>query len=191
MTPLRVTHSAAGRSALPTGGPFTHGHEIVVQPPGGAVAVAVDDARLYERARRRERRLRATAEVTAELLAGTDPDAVLQLIAGRVGELTGADWTLIAVPADPAGEIGELTVAVSDGDGDGADLIRGRRIPVRFHHRRGVHRPRTPHRHRPGLRRRRRAGAVDGTGAGRAAGRRRRTVRGTARGAYCRLTRFR
>jgi len=132
MTPLRVTHSAAGSSALPIGGPFTHGHEIVVQPPGGAVAVAVDDARLYERARRRERWLRATAEVTAELLAGTDPDAVLQLIVGRVGELTGADWTLIAVPADPdtAGQIGELTVAVSVGDGGRAELIRGRRIPV-------------------------------------------------------------
>ena len=42
--------------------------------------------------------LRAAAEVATELLAGTDPDAVLQLIAGRVGELTGADWTLIAVP---------------------------------------------------------------------------------------------
>jgi len=57
---------------------------------------------------------------------------VLQLIAGRAVELTGADWTLIAVPADPdtAGEIGELTVAVSVGDGGRADLIRGRRIPV-------------------------------------------------------------
>ena len=57
---------------------------------------------------------------------------MLQLIAGRAVELTGADWTLIAVPADPdtAGEIGELTVAVSVGDGGRADLIRGRRIPV-------------------------------------------------------------
>ena len=98
MTPLRVAHCAAGRSALPTGGPFTHGDEIVVQSPAGAAAVAMDDARLYDQASRRERWLRATAEVTAELLSGTDPDAVLQLIAGRVGELTGADWTLIAVP---------------------------------------------------------------------------------------------
>ena len=132
MTPLRVTHSAAGRSDLPTGGPFTHGDQIVVQSPPGAAGVAIDDARLYERARRRERWLRATAEVTTELLSGTDPDALLQLIAGRAGELTGADWTLIAVPADPetAGEIGELTVAVSVGDGARADLIRGRRIPV-------------------------------------------------------------
>ena len=99
------------------------------QSPAGA---AMDDVRWHEQARRRERWLRATAEVTTELLSGTDPDALLQLIADRAGELTGADWTLIAVPADPdtAGQIGELTVAVSVGDGDGADLIRGRRIPV-------------------------------------------------------------
>ena len=129
MTALRVTHSAAGRSALPTGGPFTHGHEIVSQSPAGA---AMDDVRWHEQARRRERWLRATAEVTTELLSGTDPDALFQLIAHRAGELTGADWTLIAVPADPdtAGQIGELTVAVSVGDGARAELIRGRRIPV-------------------------------------------------------------
>ena len=55
MTPLRVTHCAAGRSDLPTGGPFTHGDQIVVQSPPGAAGVAIYDARLYERARRRER----------------------------------------------------------------------------------------------------------------------------------------
>ena len=117
---------------MPSGGPFTHEDEIVVQSPAGAAGGVIGDGRWYGQACRRERRLRATAEVTTELLAGTDPDAVLQLIAGRAGELTGADWTLIAVPADPdtAGQISELTVAVSAGDDGRAGLIRGRRIPV-------------------------------------------------------------
>ena len=52
-------------------------------------------------ARRREQWLRATAEVTAQLLAGTDADTALPLIACRAAELTGADWTLIALPTDP------------------------------------------------------------------------------------------
>jgi len=116
---------------LPTGGPFTHEDEFVGQPPAGAAGVVIGDARWYGQARR-ERWLRAVAEVATELLAGTDPDAVLQLIAGRVWELTGAGWTLIAVPADPdtAGQVSELTVAVCAGDGGRAGLIRGRRIPV-------------------------------------------------------------
>ena len=57
---------------------------------------------MYEEARRRQRWLEATGEVTAELLSASDPTEVLRLIANRARELTGADYTLIAVPNDPA-----------------------------------------------------------------------------------------
>ena len=67
----------------------------------GAAGVAIDNAQLYAQARRRERWLQATAEVTAQLLSGTDTDTALPLIADRAAELTGADWTLIALPTDP------------------------------------------------------------------------------------------
>ena len=114
-----------------TGGPFTDDDEIVVHALAGAAGVAVDNAQLYARARRREQWLQVTAEVTAQLLADTDTDTALPLIASRAGELTGADWTLIALPTDPdpvTGEISELIVTV--GVGPAAEQIRGRRIPV-------------------------------------------------------------
>ena len=84
-----------------TGAPFTDDDEIVVQALAGAAGVAIDNAQLYAQARRRERWLQATAEVTAQLLSGTDTDTALPLIASRAAELTGADWTLIALPTDP------------------------------------------------------------------------------------------
>ena len=110
-----------------TGGPFTDDDEIVVHALAGAAGVAVDNSQLYARARRREQWLQVTAEVTAQLLA--DTDTALALIASRAAELTGADWTLIALPTDTGtGQASELTVAVSVGTD--AELIRGRRIPV-------------------------------------------------------------
>ena len=51
-----------------TGAAFTDDDEIVVQVLAAAAGVAIDNARLYERARRRERWLQATGEVTAHLL---------------------------------------------------------------------------------------------------------------------------
>ena len=110
-----------------TGGPFTDDDEIVVHALAGAAGVAVDNSQLYARARRREQWLQVTAEVTAQLLA--DTDTALPLIASRAAELTGADWTLIALPTGTAtGQTSELIVAVSVGTD--AELIRGRRIPV-------------------------------------------------------------
>jgi len=112
-----------------TGGPFTDDDEIVVHALAGAAGVAVDNSQLYARARRREQWLQVTAEVTAQLLADTDTDTALPLIASRAAELTGADWTLIALPTGTAtGQTSELIVAVSVGTD--AELIRGRRIPV-------------------------------------------------------------
>ena len=114
-----------------TGAPFSDEDEIVVQALAGAAGVAIDNARLYQRAPRREQLLRATGEVTAQLLSGTNIDQALLLIAGRAAELTGASWALITLPEDPdatPGEITELTVAVCVGTG--AELVLGRRIPV-------------------------------------------------------------
>ena len=84
-----------------TGAPFTDDDEIVVHALAGAAGIAIDNARLYAEARRREQWLRASAEITAQLLAGADTDTALPLIAARA-ELTGADWALIALPTDTA-----------------------------------------------------------------------------------------
>jgi GAF domain-containing protein len=73
------------------GAAFTDEDEMVLQALAGAAWVAIDNARLYESSRRRQRWLEATGEVTAELLAGTDTVEALQLIARRAQELTRAD----------------------------------------------------------------------------------------------------
>ena len=114
-----------------SGAPFTDDDEIVVHALAAAAGVAIDNARLYEQSRRRELWLEATSEVTTELLIGTDTDAALQLIAGRARELTGSDYTLIALPEDQEtadGEVTDLTVVVSAGET--TDLIDGLRIPI-------------------------------------------------------------
>jgi len=113
------------------GAPFTDDDEIVVHALAAAAGVAIDNARLYEQSRHRQRWLEATSEVTTELLIGTDTDAALQLIAGRARELTGSDYTLIALPEDEestGSATAGLTVVVSAGAM--TDRINGLRIPI-------------------------------------------------------------
>ncbi|MGH4024987.1 MAG: GAF domain-containing protein [Pseudonocardiaceae bacterium] len=114
-----------------SGSGFTEDDEVVVQALAGAAGIAVENARLYEDARRRQRWLEASGEVTAELLGGTDPTDVLRLIAGHALELVGADYTVIALPEDPEAvpsEIAELIVTVCAGLDP--DAVTGRRIPI-------------------------------------------------------------
>ena len=132
--PVRVRDQVFGRLYLTEkrgGHGFTEDDEVVVQALAGAAGIAVDNARLYDEAQRRQRWLEAGAEVNAVLLAGTDPVEVLRLIADRAVELTGADYALIAVPADPDADpddVTELRVTVSAGMD--ADTLTDRRIPV-------------------------------------------------------------
>jgi signal transduction histidine kinase len=110
---------------------FTDDDAMVLQALAGAAGIAVDNSRLYEQVRRRQRWLEATSEITTELLGASDPTEALRLIASRALELTGADYTFIAVPHDPnlaPSEITELTVAVSAGMD--SDLVTGRTIPL-------------------------------------------------------------
>lgn len=132
--PVRARDETFGRLYLTEkngGKEFTRDDEVVVQALAGAAGVAIDNARLYEAARSRQAWLEATAEVTAELLGGTDPDEALHLIARHARELTGADHTIIALPDDPAAgaeRTTTLTIAVSVGLD--SNQIIGRRIPV-------------------------------------------------------------
>lgn len=132
--PVRARDETFGRLYLTEkngGKEFTRDDEVVVQALAGAAGVAIDNARLYEAARSRQAWLEATAEVTAELLGGTDPDEALHLIARHARELTGADHTIIALPDDPAAGAERstmLTIAVSVGLD--SNQIIGRRIPV-------------------------------------------------------------
>ncbi len=132
--PVRARGEVFGRLYLTEkkdGQEFSADDEVVVMSLAGAAGIAIDNARLYEEARRRQSWLEATAEVSAALLGEEGTDQALQLIATRAQELTGADYTLIVVPDesdDGPDSPGELVVEVCVGAG--AEEILGRRIPV-------------------------------------------------------------
>ena len=133
--PVRARGEVFGRLYLTEkmgGQEFTADDEVVVMSLAGAAGIAIENARLYEEARRRQSWLEATAEVSAALLGEEGTDQALQLIATRAQELTDADYTLIAVPEESneaSGTQGELIVEICVGAG--AEEILGRRIPVR------------------------------------------------------------
>jgi len=90
---------------------FTDEDERALVMLAGQAAVAIENARLYEEAHDRARRLEAVREIATAILAGTNPDQVLGLVARHARELVGADLATLAVPAGP----GELVVGAADG----------------------------------------------------------------------------
>ena len=74
--------------------------------------VAIENARLYSEAKRRERWLDGVREASALIMSGAEADEALELIARRAMELVGADLATVAIPgSDP----GELTIAAAAG----------------------------------------------------------------------------
>jgi signal transduction histidine kinase len=126
--PIRIRDEVYGNLYLTEkqgGGPFDEEDETLVIALAAAAGVAIDNARLYEEARRQERGLRATAEVTRELLSGTEPTQVLTLITQQALALSGADLVALAVPAGDQKRLVNTHAA-----GDGADGALGLVLPV-------------------------------------------------------------
>jgi signal transduction histidine kinase len=99
--PVRVREEVFGNLYLTDkrgGGSFDAEDESVVLALAAAAGVAIENARLYEAARRREHWLSATAEVATKLLSGSDREDVLTMIVERARELVGADVAVLAVP---------------------------------------------------------------------------------------------
>ncbi|HIZ37239.1 MAG TPA: GAF domain-containing protein [Candidatus Ruania gallistercoris] len=84
----------------------------------GAAATAAANSRLYDAARTRERWLAVGQEITTMLLAGTDVEESLALIASRMRQVAGADTAVIVLPG--VGE--DWVIEFADGDPVG-DLI--------------------------------------------------------------------
>ncbi|MDQ2814443.1 MAG: GAF domain-containing protein [Actinomycetota bacterium] len=126
--PVRIRDEVFGNLYLTGkrgGGDFTEDDEAVLVALGAAAAVAVENARLYEAARRQQRWIQASAEVTTRLLSGSEPGAVLAGITQQARELSGADLAVLALP-DEEGR--RLTITYADGDG--ADATRGLVLPA-------------------------------------------------------------
>ncbi|MFI5820160.1 GAF domain-containing protein [Streptomyces rishiriensis] len=90
-----------------------------------AAGVAIDNARLYEESRLRERWLRANAEITHSLMSGGDRTEVLGLIAERAGEITQSALAAVALPMEDTGAL-----AVEIAVGMDAEAHRGLVLPM-------------------------------------------------------------
>ncbi|MEV8099899.1 GAF domain-containing protein [Kitasatospora sp. NPDC085879] len=97
--PIRVRDKVFGNLYLSEkrgGGGFDADDEAVLATLAVAAGVAIDNARLYARARLRERWLAAGAEVTGGLLSGEAEQVVLDLLVSRASEIAGADLAVVA-----------------------------------------------------------------------------------------------
>src|SRR5208282_6670894 len=126
--PVRIRDEVYGNLYLTGkrgGGEFTEDDEAVLVALGAAAAVAVENARLYDAARRQQRWIQASAEVTTRLLSGSAPGEVLAGITRQARELSGADLAVLALPED---EGRRLTIAHAAGEG--TEATRGLVLPT-------------------------------------------------------------
>ena len=98
---------------------FTGEDEDLVQALAATAGIAIENARLYEESRRRQLWLRASAEISAELVSTDGDGDLLELIVRTVLGLKEADVVTVVVPIP---QTNELRVAVAAGAGE-AELI--------------------------------------------------------------------
>lgn len=126
--PIRVRDHVFGNLYLTnkqSGGEFDTDDEAVLRTLAAAAGVAIDNARLYDDAHRRQRWLAASNELTRSLLSGAEPAAVLESFTATVREMAGADLVTLAVPV---GDRGELVVEAASGAW--AEAVRGLVVPA-------------------------------------------------------------
>ncbi len=124
--PIRVRDEVFGNLYLTGkagGAEFDEEDESVVAALATAAGVAIENARLYQEARQRERWLEASAEVSTSLLSGTDPTAVLKLVARRAREI--CDAASAAVSLARGGDF-----VVEAADGEHAEILRGLHVGI-------------------------------------------------------------
>src|SRR5260370_21879125 len=99
--PVRIRDEVFGNLYLAEkedGAEFDEEDEAVLVALAAAAGVAIGNARLYEEARRPQRWLRASAEVTQRLLSGAETDGVLALGVGQALEISRAGLVGPALP---------------------------------------------------------------------------------------------
>ncbi|MFC5889833.1 GAF domain-containing sensor histidine kinase [Kitasatospora sp. CM 4170] len=123
--PVRVREEVFGNLYLTDkqgGEEFDADDEAVISTLAVAAGVAIDNARLYEEAQRQQRWLSASGEITRALLSGGSRSEVLELIAQRAREITGADLADVSVPVDGTGTV-RVELALGGDTGARAGLV--------------------------------------------------------------------
>ena len=124
--PIRVRDEVFGNLYLTEkvgGGEFDEDDESVLIALATAAGVAIENARLYQDARRRERWLEASAEVSTSLLSGTGSGDVIALVAERARQICDADVAWVAL-AEGDGLVVETV------SGERAGRLQGLHVPV-------------------------------------------------------------
>jgi signal transduction histidine kinase len=124
--PIRVRDEVFGNLYLTrdTDRPFTAEDEELVASLAATAGVAIENARLFEEARRKQDWLAASTEITRQLLS-SEGDEPLQVIARRLQHLADADAVNVVLPT-PGGE--RLMVEVATGAG--ADQVTAMTYPT-------------------------------------------------------------
>lgn len=106
------------------GDAFDEDDESALVVLAAQAGTAVENARLYEEARTRQRWLEGVREIGEAILSRAHPDEALQVVTERAAELVGADLALVSVPDGP----GQLRVAYAHGMN--ASGLLGMRFPT-------------------------------------------------------------
>ncbi|HUD78470.1 MAG TPA: GAF domain-containing protein [Streptosporangiaceae bacterium] len=126
--PIRIRDEVYGNLYLTEkrdGGEFDEEDEAVLVALAAAAGVAIENARLYDEARRQQRWLGASGEVTRTLLSGADASDALVLITARSLEMSGSDLVVLALPtADKS------MLRIEHAAGDGAEEALGLMLPA-------------------------------------------------------------
>ncbi|ACY96098.1 MULTISPECIES: GAF domain-containing sensor histidine kinase [Thermomonospora] len=126
--PIRVRDEVFGNLYLTEkvgGGDFEEEDEIVLTALATAAGVAIENARLYEAGRQRERWLAASGEVTTALLSGRERSDVIALVAERARQICDAELAMVALADEDAGEF-----VIEAAAGEDAERFTGRRVPM-------------------------------------------------------------
>ncbi|MFJ3641055.1 GAF domain-containing protein [Streptomyces sp. NPDC090108] len=126
--PIRIRGQVFGNLYLTEkrgGAEFDEEDESVLSTLAVAAGVAIDNARLYEESRLRERWLVANAEIGHSLMSGSESAASLGLIAERARDISGSALAAVAVPMT-----GGRSLTVEIALGVDAEAHRGLVLPV-------------------------------------------------------------
>ncbi len=103
------------------GAPFTADDQDLVELLAAQAAVAIENARLYQSAKRWSRQLESLHEVMRSLVEEMELERLLELVCARLRELIGARVALISLATSPDGD---LRIAAVDAEANaGASLI--------------------------------------------------------------------
>jgi signal transduction histidine kinase len=123
--PIRIRDEVYGNLYLTEkrdGRQFDEEDEAVLIALAAAAGVAIENARLYDEARRQQRWLAASAEVTRTLLSGADASDALAMVTAKSLEISGADLVALALPT-PDGRQLQIEHAAGDGAAEAIGLV--------------------------------------------------------------------